>query len=175
MIWENVDGDFAYLAHRTWINDLLRQSAPSASKKRFRKSVQFQSLDRSEILIAYFRDSTHMHAGLHVAKRHRRTDYGRKNAVRICPDIVIELDNPEAVRFDPNDDPGEWFLLWSHSYNIRLCRLNARGATMPNLSPYSHSIVPGGFDVTSYTTRLTPFTSLMIRVAVAPRNDMSNE
>src|SRR5262249_14750995 len=30
---------------------------------------------------------------------------------------------------------------------------------------HSHSIAPGGFDVTSYTTRFTPFTSLMIRVA----------
>ena len=38
---------------------------------------------------------------------------------------------------------------------------------------HSHSIVPGGFDVTSYTTRFTPFTSLMIRVAVSPRNFMS--
>jgi hypothetical protein len=28
---------------------------------------------------------------------------------------------------------------------------------------YSHSMVPGGFDVTSYTTRLIPFTSLMMR------------
>src|SRR5258706_1183827 len=41
--------------------------------------------------------------------------------------------------------------------------------------PYSHSIVPGSFDVTSYTTRLTPLTSLMMRVAVSPRNFMSNE
>ena len=39
--------------------------------------------------------------------------------------------------------------------------------------PYSHSIVPGGLLVTSYTTRFTPFTSLMIRVAVSPRNFMS--
>ena len=38
---------------------------------------------------------------------------------------------------------------------------------------HSHSIVPGGFDVTSYTTLFTPFTSLMIRVAVSPRNFMS--
>ena len=38
---------------------------------------------------------------------------------------------------------------------------------------HSHSIVPGGLHVTSYTTRLTPFTSLMIRVAVSPRNFMS--
>ena len=39
--------------------------------------------------------------------------------------------------------------------------------------PYSHSIVPGGLLVTSYTTLFTPFTSLMIRVAVSPRNFMS--
>jgi len=41
--------------------------------------------------------------------------------------------------------------------------------------PYSHSIVPGGLLVTSYTTRFTPLTSLMIRVATLPRNFMSNE
>ena len=41
-------------------------------------------------------------------------------------------------------------------------------------SHYSHSIVPGGLLVTSYTTRFTPFTSLMMRVAVSPRNFMSN-
>jgi hypothetical protein len=41
--------------------------------------------------------------------------------------------------------------------------------------PHSHSIVPGGFDVMSYTTRLTPLTSLMMRVAVAPKKAMSKE
>ena len=49
--------------------------------------------------------------------------------------------------------------------NLRYCRR----------FPYSHSIVPGGLLVTSYTTRLTPLTSLMMRVAVAPKNFMSNE
>lgn len=39
---------------------------------------------------------------------------------------------------------------------------------------HSHSIVPGGLLVTSYTTRFTPFTSLMMRVAVSPRNFISN-
>src|SRR5215472_7284849 len=29
---------------------------------------------------------------------------------------------------------------------------------------YSHSMVPGGFEVTSYTTRFTPFTSFTMRV-----------
>jgi hypothetical protein len=33
--------------------------------------------------------------------------------------------------------------------------------------PYSHSIVPGGFDVMSYTTRLIPRTSLTIRDEIA--------
>ena len=31
---------------------------------------------------------------------------------------------------------------------------------------YSHSMVPGGFPVMSYTTRLTPRTSLMMRLVV---------
>ncbi len=31
---------------------------------------------------------------------------------------------------------------------------------------YSHSMVPGGFDVMSSVTRLTPSTSLMIRVEI---------
>lgn|GEM_PF-6398611 len=35
---------------------------------------------------------------------------------------------------------------------------------------YSHSIVPGGLLVTSYTTRLIPRTSLMIRVATRAKN-----
>lgn len=33
---------------------------------------------------------------------------------------------------------------------------------------YSHSIVAGGLDVMSYTTRLTPSTSLMMRLEVRP-------
>jgi hypothetical protein len=51
---------------------------------------------------------------------------------------------------------------------------SSQAATAAN-SLYSHSIVPGGFDVMSYTTRLTPLTSLMMRVAVSPRNFMSKE
>ena len=48
-----------------------------------------------------------------------------------------------------------------------------RTTLSPPFVPYSHSIVPGGLLVTSYTTRLTPLTSLMMRVAVRPRNAMS--
>jgi hypothetical protein len=36
---------------------------------------------------------------------------------------------------------------------------------------YSHSIVPGGLLVMSYTTRLTPLTSLMMRVATWETTD----
>jgi hypothetical protein len=33
-------------------------------------------------------------------------------------------------------------------------------------APYSHSIVPGGFEVMSYTTRFTPRTSLTMRLEI---------
>ena len=60
----------------------------------------------------------------------------------------------------------------------RPCRaavLEARGlgCRSGNDSYYSHSIVPGGFDVTSYTTRETPRTSLMMRVATRARKAWS--
>src|SRR6185312_11235446 len=35
-----------------------------------------------------------------------------------------------------------------------------------DLARYSHSIVPGGFEVMSYTTRLMPRTSLIIRLEI---------
>ena len=38
---------------------------------------------------------------------------------------------------------------------------------------YSHSIVPGGFDVMSYVTRLIPRHSLMMRLATRPKNACS--
>ena len=34
------------------------------------------------------------------------------------------------------------------------------------VAAYSHSMVPGGFDVTSSTTRFTPATSLVIRFEI---------
>lgn len=39
----------------------------------------------------------------------------------------------------------------------------------PATTPYSHSMVAGGFDDTSYTTRLMPRTSLMMRLDMRPR------
>ncbi len=41
--------------------------------------------------------------------------------------------------------------------------------TMTSTGPYSHSIVPGGFDVMSYTTRFTPGTSFTMRLAILAR------
>jgi hypothetical protein len=39
---------------------------------------------------------------------------------------------------------------------------------------YSHSMVAGGFDVMSYTTRLMPFTSLTIRVETEFKTSYGN-
>lgn len=48
-------------------------------------------------------------------------------------------------------------------------RLRFRAKTSADVQYlYSHSIVAGGFDEMSYTTRFTPFTSLMIRVEMRP-------
>ena len=41
--------------------------------------------------------------------------------------------------------------------------------TRPFLISYSHSIVAGGFEVTSRTTRFTPLTSFVIRVEIFSR------
>ena len=37
--------------------------------------------------------------------------------------------------------------------------------------PYSHSIVAGGLPLTSYTTRLMPRTSLMMRLDTLPKSE----
>jgi len=39
---------------------------------------------------------------------------------------------------------------------------------------YSHSIVAGGFELTSYTTRFTPRTSLIIRLLIRPKTSGAN-
>ena len=48
------------------------------------------------------------------------------------------------------------------SFLIRVLSVHIRGI----LRFHSHSIVPGGFDVTSSATRFTPSTSLMMREAM---------
>jgi hypothetical protein len=40
------------------------------------------------------------------------------------------------------------------------------GYALSRFATYSHSIVAGGFELTSYTTRFTPRTSLLIRVLI---------
>src|SRR5690606_23972981 len=49
------------------------------------------------------------------------------------------------------------------SNNEWLADRDRRAIFLLNLLTYSHSIVPGGFEVMSYTTRLMPRTSLVIR------------
>ena len=56
---------------------------------------------------------------------------------------------------------------------IRMRSTLKRVILLSSMPSHSHSIVPGGFDVTSYTTRFTPLTSLMMRVAVRARKLMS--
>ena len=51
--------------------------------------------------------------------------------------------------------------------------LGKYGQSKFEIPPYSHSIVPGGLLVTSYTTRLIPRTSLMMRVATRDRKAWS--
>src|SRR2546425_7120071 len=41
-------------------------------------------------------------------------------------------------------------------------------------SRYSHSIVAGGLELTSYATRFTPRTSLMMRLEILPRTSCGN-
>ena len=50
------------------------------------------------------------------------------------------------------------------------CRDSLLQYTIPRMESnhYSHSMVEGGFWLMSYTTRLTPFTSLMIREEMEP-------
>jgi hypothetical protein len=47
-------------------------------------------------------------------------------------------------------------------------------STVEKKQSYSHSIVPGGLDVTSYTTLLTPLTVLQIFVETCCKNAGSN-
>src|SRR5882762_11986938 len=59
----------------------------------------------------------------------------------------------------------------------RGCR-DRRGAESCNQdglsSGYSHSIVAGGLELTSYATRFTPRTSLMMRLEILPRTSCGN-
>src|SRR5439155_20213856 len=47
-------------------------------------------------------------------------------------------------------------------------------ATILSATPHSHSMVAGGFELTSYTTRFTPLTSLIIRLLISPRTSGGN-
>jgi len=53
-------------------------------------------------------------------------------------------------------------VLGHHPHPAVIIPCKPRGTTLPG--NYSHSIVAGGFELMSYTTRFTPATSLMIRV-----------
>src|SRR5580704_7916502 len=56
----------------------------------------------------------------------------------------------------------------TQGWKTRAEDLRAARATANDLN-HSHSIVPGGLEVTSYTTRFTPFTSFTIREEIVFR------
>src|SRR6266498_5803804 len=65
-----------------------------------------------------------------------------------------------AVKIAPEESSQALILL-----NIdRALRFERMPAIGPEAGGYSHSIVPGGLDVMSYTTRFTPATSLTMRL-----------
>ncbi len=55
------------------------------------------------------------------------------------------------------------------TFIVKLNRTFARAGTDSPEASHSHSMVAGGFDVMSYTTRLMPGTSLTMRVEMAAR------
>src|SRR3954452_3014403 len=68
---------------------------------------------------------------------------------------------PGETRRGPGDDP--------RGRDAHQTRRLVRPARAPRVTPHSHSIVPGGLLVTSRTTRLTPGTSLVIRLETRAR------
>ncbi len=59
--------------------------------------------------------------------------------------------------------------VWDPGYNNPTFRFQVSGLRFLQ-SPYSHSIVAGGLELTSSTTRDTPRTSLVIRVEILRRS-----
>jgi len=81
------------------------------------------------------------------------------NLPRGCADIRMKDEREPALRASGHSPAGDFgflissFILHPSSF---ILRLNA----------YSHSMVAGGFEVTSYSTRLTCLTSLQMRLAM---------
>lgn len=100
---------------------------------------------------------------MNIASAHKDTSTARSQAIYGC---LVETSEPilRAIR-------SAYFKLYNHSKVYSLCRtLSIKTRTLLIICKikfvYSHSIVDGGLEVMSYTTRLTPFTSLQIRVEI---------
>ncbi len=70
--------------------------------------------------------------------------------------------NTEILRFAQDDELIEVLRFTQDDGNL----MRAIERRDSNSMPHSHSIVPGGFEVMSYTTRLMPFTSFTIRLDI---------
>jgi len=112
----------------------------------------------------------------------RLTAFARVRQVgrRTAPEAILPgLQHPHAAHHRLAAPGIRLCRFWLHGWRLRRCgapyRLG-RGAApgRPALArseeptDHSHSIVAGGLELTSYTTRFTPFTSLMIRPDIRP-------
>jgi hypothetical protein len=97
--------------------------------------------------------------------QHQRPDPAREHRrIRVHPPDRVGGREPPLPRPAPDDAPA---ILRVAPGNPRPQRL-PEGALQPSgrLGAHSHSIVPGGLEVTSTTTRFTCGTSLVIRVLI---------
>ena len=104
-------------------------------------------------------------------------DYACRIRWRLIP-LIGDIAHPHRRSANPEL---RWKASSSHAASINCYRSRIIASqtlryaiVLRSTPPHSHSIVPGGLLVTLYTTRFTPFTSLMIRVATVPMNPMSN-
>jgi hypothetical protein len=81
------------------------------------------------------------------------------------------VENLNEIRLSIDNEA--WMINETADNPLSFLRYSTPAPSTISRTPYSHSIVPGGFEVMSYTTRLTPLTSLTMRVATWPMNFMS--
>jgi len=86
---------------------------------------------------------------------------------------VDRLKKQRLKEIEASIDNGVWIINKTVRNPLFFLRYSTPAPSTISHTPHSHSIVPGGLLVTSYTTRFTPLTSLMMRVATLPKNFMS--
>jgi len=126
------------------------------------------------IVFADPRERGYMERGFVPARRRARCLGARARFLRSGDCVDRGVGSDEALTKTDKKGPGHANACPGPFYfeDMLIGTVGARART-GSAPTHSHSIVPGGLDVTSYTTLFTPLTSLMIRVAVSLRNFMS--